>query len=81
MGDSRSKNAPTQEDLHFLLSLPLFSGPIGWQYSHWGRIFYPQFSDLLSVETPSQTYPEVCFTNFLTASQFSQVDKINHQVL
>jgi hypothetical protein len=28
----------------------------------------------MSLETPSQTHPEVCFTNFLGVSQYNHVD-------
>lgn len=34
--------------------------------------------DLCSLETPSQTLPQVCFANVLGISQFNQADKTNH---
>jgi hypothetical protein len=35
----------------------------------------------LSLETPSQTHPEVCFTNLLGVYQSNQINKQNSPIL
>lgn len=44
--------------------------PMGWHYPHSGLAY--QFQSPL--ETPFQTHPEACFTNFLDVTLANQVD-------
>jgi hypothetical protein len=71
-----AKTVPDQEELILCMGgLPFFCCLLGPGCQPVGRVISTQFADShASLETPSQTCPKVCFSNFLGVSQSCQVD-------